>query len=149
MNISKEEIKKEKKYLDNCINVIKDYLSELGQELYEKEEKSQEFKKYIWDNKASLDPTELKSLMSDNDLEVYLMMQKGKYFQRLFKIQNSPYFGSIIFEEENEPSKNIYLGITHLEDKNKNYLIYDWRAPISSLFYDYEVGECSYKAPKK
>lgn len=149
MNISKEEIKKEKKYLDNCINVIKDYLSELGQELYEKEEKSQEFKKYIWDNKASLDPTELKSLMSDNDLEVYLMMQKGKYFQRLFKIQNSPYFGSIIFEEENEPSKYIYLGITHLEDKNKNYLIYDWRAPISSLFYDYEVGECSYKAPEK
>lgn len=149
MNISKEEIKKEKKYLDNCINVIKDYLLELGQELYEKEEKSQEFKKYIWDNKASLDPTELKSLMSDNDLEVYLMMQKGKYFQRLFKIQNSPYFGSIIFEEENEPSKNIYLGITHLEDKNKNYLIYDWRAPISSLFYDYEVGECSYKAPEK
>lgn len=149
MNISKEEIKKEKKYLDNCINVIKDYLSELGQELYEKEEKSQEFKKYIWDNKASLDPTELKSLMSDNDLEVYLMMQKGKYFQKLFKIQNSPYFGSIIFEEENEPSKNIYLGITHLEDKNKNYLIYDWRAPISSLFYDYEVGECSYKAPEK
>lgn len=149
MNISKEEIKKEKKYLDNCINVIKDYLSELGQELYEKEEKSQEFKKYIWDNKASLDPTELKSLMSDNDLEVYLALEKGKYFQRLFKIQNSPYFGSIIFEEENEPSKNIYLGITHLEDKNKNYLIYDWRAPISSLFYDYEVGECSYKAPEK
>lgn len=149
MNISKEEIKKEKKYLEICINVIKDYLSELGQELYEKEEKSQEFKKYIWDNKASLDPTELKSLMSDNDLEVYLMMQKGKYFQKLFKIQNSPYFGSIIFEEENEPSKNIYLGITHLEDKNKNYLIYDWRAPISSLFYDYEVGECSYKAPEK
>lgn len=149
MNISKEEIKKEKKYLDNCINVIKDYLSELGQELYEKEEKSQEFKKYIWDNKASLDPTELKSLMSDNDLEVYLMMQKGKYFQKLFKIQNSPYFGSIIFEEENELPKIIYLGITHLEDKNKNYLIYDWRAPISSLFYDYEVGECSYKAPEK
>ena len=149
MNISKEEIKKEKKYLDNCINVIKDYLSELGQELYEKEEKSQEFKKYIWDNKASLDPTELKSLMSDNDLEVYLMMQKGKYFQRLFKIQNSPYFGSIIFEEENELPKIIYLGITHLEDKNKNYLIYDWRAPISSLFYDYEVGECSYKAHEK
>lgn len=149
MNISKEEIKKEKKYLDNCINVIKDYLSELGQELYEKEEKSQEFKKYIWDNKASLDPTELKSLISDNDLEVYLMMQKGKYFQRLFKIQNSPYFGSIIFEEENELPKIIYLGITHLEDKNKNYLIYDWRAPISSLFYDYEVGECSYKAPEK
>lgn len=149
MNISKEEIKKEEKYLENCINIIKDYLSELGQELYEKEEKIQEFKKYIWDNKSSLDPEELKNLMSDNDLEVYLALEKGKYFQKLFKIQNSPYFGSIIFEEENELPKIIYLGITHLEDKNKNYLIYDWRAPISSLFYDYEVGECSYKAPEK
>lgn len=149
MNISKEEIKKEEKYLENCINVIKDYLSELGQELYEKEEKIQEFKKYIWDNKSSLDPEELKNLMSDNDLEVYLALEKGKYFQKLFKIQNSPYFGSIIFEEENELPKIIYLGITHLEDKNKNYLIYDWRAPISSLFYDYEVGECSYKSPEK
>lgn len=149
MNISKEEIKKEEKYLENCINIIKDYLSELGQELYEKEEKIQEFKKYIWDNKSSLDPEELKNLMSDNDLEVYLALEKGKYFQKLFKIQNSPYFGSIIFEEENELPKIIYLGITHLEDKNKNYLIYDWRAPISSLFYDYEVGECSYKSPEK
>ena len=36
MNISKEEIKKEEKYLEICINIIKDYLSELGQELYEK-----------------------------------------------------------------------------------------------------------------
>ena len=72
MNISKEEIKKEKKYLDNCINVIKDYLSELGQELYEKEEKSQEFKKYIWDNKASLDPTELfRSIFNDAKRKVF------------------------------------------------------------------------------
>lgn len=148
MNLSKEELEKEKNYLKNCINTIKDYLSDLGQELYDKEEKIQEFKKYIWDNKTNLDPTELKSLMSDNDLEIYLTMQKGKYFQKLYKIQNNPYFGSIIFEEKNELPKNIYLGITHLEDKNKNYLIYDWRAPISSLFYDYEVGDCFYKAPE-
>ncbi len=147
MNLSEKELQQEKDYLDNCTKLIKDYLSELGQDLYEKEEKIQEFKRYIWDNKSQLDPTELKSLMSDNDIEVFLAMEKGKYFQKLYKIQRSPYFGSIVFEEEQEKEKNIYLGITHLEDKNKNYLIYDWRAPISSLFYDYEIGKCSYKAP--
>lgn len=147
MNLSEKELQQEKDYLDNCTKLIKDYLSELGQDLYEKEEKIQEFKKYIWDNKSQLDPTELKSLMSDNDIEVFLAMEKGKYFQKLYKIQSSPYFGSIVFEEDQEKEKNIYLGITHLEDKNKNYLIYDWRAPISSLFYDYEIGKCSYKAP--
>ena len=26
-------------------------------------------------------------------------------------------------------------------------LIYDWRAPVSSLFYDYDKGESSYEAP--
>ena len=147
MNLSEKELQQEKDYLDNCTKLIKDYLSELGQDLYEKEEKIQEFKKYIWDNKSQLDPTELKSLMSDNDIEVFLAMEKGKYFQKLYKIQSSPYFGSIVFEEDQEKEKNIYLGITHLEDKNKNYLMYDWRAPISSLFYDYEIGKCSYKAP--
>ena len=147
MNLSEKELQQEKDYLDNCTKLIKDYLSELGQDLYEKEEKIQEFKKYIWDNKSQLDPTELKSLMSDNDIEVFLAMEKGKYFQKLYKIQSSPYFCSIVFEEDQEKEKNIYLGITHLEDKNKNYLIYDWRAPISSLFYDYEIGKCSYKAP--
>lgn len=147
MNLSKKELEEEKKYLNNCTSIIRNQLSELGQDLYEKQEKIQEFQKYIWDNKSQLDPTELKSLISDNDLEVFLAMEKGKYFQKLYKIQNNPYFGSIIFEEEKEPEKTIYLGITHLEDKNKNHLIYDWRAPISSLFYDYEIGNCSYIAP--
>ena len=28
-----------------------------------------------------------------------------------------------------------------------NNILYDWRSPICSLFYDYETGPCSYKAP--
>ena len=147
MKISTEEISLEKERLKHTTEVIAGKLSNLGQELYTREEKQQEFQKFVWDNKASLDPQELRSLMSGNDVEIYMMLEKGKYFQKLFKIQNNPYFGSIIFKEEDGNLNNIYIGITHLEDDDK-YLIHDWRSPICSLFYDFESGECFYKAPE-
>ena len=46
------------------------------------------------------------------------------------------------------PNGKIYIGITHVEDEeNDKYLVHDWRAPICSMFYDYETGPCSYTAP--
>ena len=42
----------------------------------------------------------------------------------------------------------IYIGIHALYDlKNRKNLIYDWRAPVSGMFYDHELGEASYQAP--
>ena len=52
-------------------------------------------------------------------------------------------------KNENESNKKVYIGITYVEDEeNDEYLVNDWRAPISSLFYDYEVGKAEYKAPE-
>ena len=31
--------------------------------------------------------------------------------------------------------------------KNHDYYVFDWRAPISSLFYNYEIGSSSYESP--
>ena len=42
----------------------------------------------------------LKTMMSDNDVEISIMMSRGNYLQKLFKIQNKPYFGSINFENK-------------------------------------------------
>ncbi len=147
MSIAQGELIKEKDKLDYTVSIIRKQIAELGQQLYEREEKVQEFKQFIWDNKKDMDPQELRSLRSSSDAEVSIMMKKGKYFQKLYRIQNNPYFGSIIFEEENN-SLEVYLGITYLDDDKDNHLIYDWRSPICSLFYDYEVGPCSYKAPE-
>ncbi|MFC7370290.1 RNA polymerase recycling motor HelD [Fictibacillus iocasae] len=65
------------------------------------------------------------------------------------KLKNSPYFGRIDFKEENETAAdNIYLGIASFYDEETNdFLIYDWRAPISSLYYDHGLGTASYTAP--
>ena len=148
MNITGEEIKQEEKYLQHVIKNIRSKISALGQALYDKEEKVQEFQKFIWDARHDMDPTEMRVMRSSNDLEVALVMQKSKYYQKLFRTQGNPYFGSITWKEEDKESK-LYIGITHVEDEEDDrHLVYDWRAPICSLFYDYEVGPAEYRAPE-
>ena len=141
MKISESEMQKETKYLDDTINLIRKKISELGQELYDDDEKILEFKKFMWDSKTSMDPGEMKNMMVESDLQVTIMLNKGLYLQKLYRSQNKPYFASIIFNDE-----LIYMGITHVED-NLNYLVHDWRSPICNLYYDYEVGEAKYLAP--
>ena len=146
MELSKKEIMLEEKRLDETIDIIRSKISELGQELYDRDDKVLEFKKFMWDNRSDMDPTELKTMMSSNDLEISMMMNKGEYLQKLFKIQNNPYFGSIIFDDGKQRDE-VYIGITHVTDNKNKYYVHDWRSPICSLFYDFEVGPCSYMAP--
>ena len=148
MNLSEKEINKEKEYLNYNLKIIRNKISELGQVLYDREEKVMEFKKFIWDTRHDMDPTEMKTMINASDLEVTLMGYKGDYLQKLYRIQNNPYFGSITFKDTTGENK-IYIGITHVEDEeNDKYLVHDWRAPICSLFYDYELGKAQYLAPE-
>ena len=146
MPIDKHDFFHEKKRLADTISIINKKISSLGQELYDDEEKILEFKKFLWDSKADMDAAEMRTMMSNNDVEISIMMSRGAYLQKLFKIQNKPYFGNIIFENKIDGIQNIYIGITHVED-NLDYYVHDWRSPICSLFYDYELGEAWYEAP--
>ncbi|MEF7658733.1 RNA polymerase recycling motor HelD [Bacillus thuringiensis] len=70
-------------------------------------------------------------------------------YQLLKKLKETPYFGRIDFLEENEREVDqLYLGIGSFYDKEtESFLVYDWRAPISSLYYDYSLGPAKYQAP--
>ena len=147
MKIEREEFERERNYLNKTVSLIRKKISKLGQELFDDDSKVLEFKKLIWDTHTEMDPNEMRSMMAESDLQVSIMQSKGNYLQRLFRIQNKPYFGSIRFKETgNEEEDNIYIGITHVEDK-LDYYVHDWRSPICSMFYDYETGPASYKAP--
>ena len=42
----------------------------------------------------------------------------------------------------------IYIGIhTFYDPESRATLIHDWRAPVSSMFYDHELGEAGYRSP--
>jgi DNA helicase-2/ATP-dependent DNA helicase PcrA len=67
--------------------------------------------------------------------------------KKLIKLIASPYFGRIDFRS-GERTNPIYIGIhTFTDEDQKANLVFDWRAPISSMFYDFELGEAWYKTP--
>lgn len=108
-----------------------------------------EYKDYIWSNK-DIDPHEIRS-MRESILNHFALgesvINKRK---RLTKILAIPYFGRIDFLEKKENSKvmPIYIGIhTFYDPESRATLIHDWRAPVSSMFYDHELGEAGYRSP--
>jgi len=72
-----------------------------------------------------------------------------KQLKTMLRLMQTPYFGRIDFQEEGEPGpEQIYLGIASLlDDDEASFLIYDWRAPVASLYYDYPPGPASYETP--
>lgn len=72
-----------------------------------------------------------------------------KLQEKYKRMLSSPYFGRIDFlEDGEEKAEKYYIGLSNLINDEYDFLIYDWRAPISSMFYDYEIGEASYQCPE-
>ena len=84
MPICEQEFALEKKRLEDTISVVRRKISALGMELCDQEEKVLEFKKFLWDSHTEMDPAELKTMMSDNDVEISIMMSQGNYLQKFF-----------------------------------------------------------------
>ena len=147
MAISEQEFKTEQKILKKVQKLLGDTLSSLGQDVYDDEENLKEFKKMMWENSTSFDEAEMQQVMAATSHEAERALQKQGYFKKLCQIKNKPYFASIIFKDDEGKIHNIYISLTYLKDDNLNNILYDWRSPVCSLFYDYETGPCSYKAP--
>ncbi len=85
-----------------------------------------------------------KEMLYVKELSHYKMDQRIK---GLAKLKHSPYFGRFDFHEVGEESPDrIYIGTASLMDEaEENFLIYDWRAPISSIYYDYATGPAKFE----
>ena len=62
------------------------------------------------------------------------------------KAKQSPYFARIDFESKNNFDR-CYIGKKGVMDYDNNVITVDWRAPISSLYYDSNLGQCEYNLP--
>lgn len=62
------------------------------------------------------------------------------------KAKLNPYFARIDFKSLNNFDK-CYIGKKGVTDYDNNIITVDWRAPISSLYYDSNVGSAEYQVP--
>ncbi len=141
--------KQKKEYLKQIISFLKKVIGNTDASVKDHVDTLAEYKDYIWSNK-DIDPHEIRS-MRESILNHFALgesvINKRK---RLTKILAIPYFGRIDFLEKKENSKVMptYIGIhTFYDPESRATLIHDWRAPVSSMFYDHELGEAGYRSP--
>ena len=114
----------------------------------EKEKKHLEFtlKKYdevIEDSKYKM--KNLKKYYNDYD---EMMDEKERLEHKIIKTEESketPYFARIDFQ--GEKLETCYIGKYGVSDYDNNIITIDWRAPISTLYYDSNIGKCEYDSP--
>lgn len=147
MALSKDELKLEENYLENTSKEISNQIDVLGKEIHVKKEKLTEFRKVLWEDKGSIDASEMQTGLMSSEFEASFMLMKMDYYRKLLKIEYSPYFGRVDFTENGSDLRKVYIGLTNVE-KDLDYIVYDWRSPIASLFYDYGIGKAKYEAPE-
>lgn len=86
------------------------------------------------------------ALLAERERGHQMVVQQSKNMKRLLL---SPYFGRIDFKEDGLGiAEQIYVGVSSfVEEDGLSFLIYDWRTPIASLYYDYSPGPASYVTP--
>lgn len=126
--------------LDRFIAIIQNNIEEYTRQFAEASEEAKE----LYDNYRSNNP-EL-----HNDLVIGLdwKSQLARILSKNKLAVNKPYFGRIDLKEVGEEhSSSLYLGKHGIRKSPSQGLIVDWRAPISSVYYESEIGESSYKTP--
>lgn len=85
-------------------------------------------------------------LLSERERSHKLRLQQLKNMKRLL---GSPYFGRIDFVEKGMNfTEKVYIGVSSFVDsEGMDFLVYDWRTPIASMYYDDEPGVAGYDTP--
>lgn len=144
------EEQKEKKYLKDLLKKVDQRLIEIDDAIDLKKEEIDYMNNHMQEHKRDMDHLE-KNAMRET---IYNYTLQGEHAvdtkKRLFRLKDTAYFGRIDFTPNTKKTPdNIYIGVSDFQDTtgNKN-LVYDWRAPISSLFYDFELGNAHYASNK-
>lgn len=138
-------------YLELVTQKLKNRIGELSAVIQETQKDIEGMNEYYWENYTEMDQYGYEDF--DNRRALLTQISANEHnlemLHRLKKMKESPFFGSVefLYDEEDE-AEVFYIGIGNFAERTGSIpLIYDWRAPVSSLFYDFDKGRASYEAP--
>jgi DNA helicase II / ATP-dependent DNA helicase PcrA len=152
------ELQREQKRVDRVMETITEEINRVEEEAARSRNEVVQIRKHFWDEvKVSTDTFDdyletiigLRQEAQALSVNMSTHRHASKRLSTLRRMQGVPYFGRIDFiEEGNSNQEQIYIGISSLSDTSgENFLIYDWRAPVSSVYYDYQPGSAQYVTP--
>ena len=146
-----ENIKNGREYLQYVLKCLNDRLAQADAAILEGEKEMEDMHEYYWENYTEMDQYGYEDY--DNQQALFRQMnaneEQFRLRKRFKKMQDSPFFGRVDFRYDgDEEAETFYIGIGNLSESAGSLpLVYDWRAPVSGLFYDYDKGPASYEAP--
>ncbi|MCH5275178.1 MAG: ATP-binding domain-containing protein [Lachnospiraceae bacterium] len=130
----------EQLFLEECRELIAENVKTYDAELKERHAKTQELYKALQSGDVEL----YNQLMTSTSLEEHTANQLRK---NKAAYQN-PYFGRIDYlDKEVDKESRVYIGKHGVFRDRIEVVVADWRAPISSVYYENEIGDGSYKLP--
>lgn len=91
------------------------------------------------------------NLLKGNADEQYIQNMSKEYSNKLKNLNKAisvPYFARIDFKENKQNNiQKIYIGKTGIFNNDYEVVVTDWRAPISSIYYDGQLGKVEYECP--
>jgi DNA helicase-2/ATP-dependent DNA helicase PcrA len=139
----------EREYHAWMTDKIRDAVNAVHESVVSRHREMDEIKLQLQEHSRDLDHADKANLRQAADMASRVGEHALEQRNRLERLLESPYFGRIdIRTRDVEGTNNIYIGVHSFADnEGDGQLIHDWRAPISSMFYDFELGEAHYEAP--
>ena len=148
----------EQKYLDNIMVQIKAREKSLKKSIKSAEGEARELNSHFFDDvkldydgystsmETALSIHQQQQLLSERE---HAWQHSAKQLDTVERLEKRPYFARVDFKENGEDKpETIYIGLGSFADKDDHFLIYDWRAPISSIYYDGKLGKVTYNSPE-
>lgn len=138
-------------FLKEITDCLQRKIKELDEDLSAGQQEIKNMHEYYWENYTEMDEYGYENYDNQQALlhQVHANEEKLSKRKRLTKMLESPFFGRVDFRYDGEEeSETFYIGIGNFAPRaGMRPLIYDWRAPVSGLFYDYDRGPAAYDAP--
>lgn len=131
----------EQRHFDECRELILKNTEKYEAEFEERHKKTQE----------------LFRMMQGGDVELYNQMMTSASLEEHAAGQlkknraayENPYFGRIDYLDKGSNSEErVYIGKQGIFRNKTDVVIADWRAPISTVYYENEIGDGSYRLPE-
>lgn len=135
------ERQEEQRHFDECRELILENTAKYEAEFEERHKKTQE----------------LFRMMQGGDVELYNQMMTSASLEEHAAGQlkknraayDNPYFGRIDYrDKETDSEEKVYIGKNGIFRNKTDIVVADWRAPISGVYYENEIGDGSYHLPE-
>ena len=140
--ITTKELEIEKNYLEKVCNILAEEIENYNTKVKALSSNIQEQMTYAWDKTNRLSDTEFIYAVANIQKRSVYAENANRKVTSYKKMLNNAYFARIDFDD-GEEILPIYIGIASLQ-QGDDFYVYDWRAPIASMFYNSEVGQASY-----